>query len=160
MTELASVRETLAAIAELPDARADEAAVMARGALARLDKHVWDLRKSYPFLLACVTEDCITKCEPFGGGAMDVRARLGVVEVADIYIGDESSMSDQTIRRNAKESVLDSLRVEIVRRRVLEASDHDLLDALDALDAAERGGDDEVGEIKAAAHDRGLRLLS
>lgn len=156
MTTLASVRIRLESVVEALPMSPDAAKTIAAKAMAELDAILASRPNVEARLLAGVSEDCITRAEPFGGGAMDMRARLGVVEVSDIYIGDESSMSDQTIRSNAKQAVLDSLRVELVRRDVTSASD---LDLLDALDAAERGGDEEVGEIRVAAQDRGLRLL-
>lgn len=138
MTDLKTVRIRLETVVESLPMNPDAAKAIAAKALAELDVIISSRSSAESRLLAGVSENCITKSQSVGGGAMEMRARLGVIEVSDIYLGDEATMSDQTICRNAKAAVLDSLRVEIVRRRVPEASDHDLLEA---LDAAERGGD-------------------
>ncbi|WP_152048495.1 hypothetical protein [Aureimonas psammosilenae] len=155
MNTLSLVRDALVTISSTSTCA--DATAIANDALARLDPYLERKRQSASRLLVGVDETCITRCDQFGEGAFQLRARLGTTEVSEYHFGEPSRETDATILRNVRSAILDSLRVELVRNSVVEASDKDILDA---LDAAERGGDDEVGEILAAAHDRGLRLLS
>ncbi|GGE00254.1 hypothetical protein GCM10011390_18830 [Aureimonas endophytica] len=157
MTNLEFVRDKLVEIAELGERDTATPEKLAFEALAVLEPYLERRRQSASRLLVGIDESCITRCDEVSEGAYQLRARLGIMEVAEFHLGDPETETDATIRKNVRAAILDSLRVEIVRNRVAEASDRDLLDA---LDAAERGGDDEVGEILVAAHDRGLRLLS
>lgn len=154
MTALAAVRSKLEHIAGLGEVRTEDASLLAAQALAVLNRYIEQQRRSYPRLLVAVDESCITRCHDMGGGAWSMRARLGTIVADIIYIGDESSKTDATIEKEARAAVLDSLRIEVVRQRIAESSDHDLLDA---LNAAERGDEDDVGDLLVEAHNRGLR---